>query len=206
MILINLLPHREAKRKQRKQAFFAGLGVAALIGLAVVGAWWAGINHLTNLQEERNELLKREIAKLDKEISDIKKLQEEIDILKARKKAVEDLQTDRNTPVRLLDEFVKQAPEGIYFTSLKQVGNVVTVGGMAQTNERVSDLLTNFLKRSEWLEKPELVEIKAVNIGTGTRESRRLFEFSMKVPIKKAGAPSGSASAPPAAASRAKAS
>jgi type IV pilus assembly protein PilN len=164
------------------------------------------INQLTGAQEERNALLKREIAKLDKEIADIQTLQREIDDLKARKKAVEDLQTDRNTPVRLLDEFVKRAPDGIYFTSIKQVGNVVAVGGLAQTNERVSELLTNFLTNSPWLEKPELVEIKAVNVGAGTKEARRLFEFSMKVPIKKAAAPAGSASAPAAAASRAKAS
>lgn len=206
MILINLLPHREAKRKQRKQAFYFGLGAAALIGLAAVGIWYAVLQQMTSAQSDRNQFLKREITKLDEQIKDIATLRAEIDALQARQRAVEDLQTDRNTPVRLLDEFVKQAPDGVYFTSIKQAGNVVTLSGMAQTNERVSELLTNFLTRSPWLERPELVEIKAVNVLVGPKEPRRLFEFSMKVPVKRPAAPSGAASAPAGAASRAKAS
>jgi len=206
VILINLLPHREAKRKLRKQAFYVGLGAAALIGLAAVGVWYAVLQQMTSAQAERNQFLKREITKLDEQIKDIATLRAEIDALQARQRAVEDLQTDRNTPVRLLDEFVKQAPDGIYFSSIKQNGNIVTLSGMAQTNERVSELLTNFLTRSPWLERPDLVEIKAVNVLVGPKESRRLFEFSMKVPIKRPASPATSASAPAGAASRAKAS
>lgn len=206
MILINLLPHREAKRKQRKQAFFIGLGIAALIGLAVVGIWYAVVQQLTSVQESRNQFLRTEISRLDGQIKDIATLKSEIEILKARQKAVEDLQTDRNTPVRLLDELVKQAPDGIYFTSIKQNGYVVTLNGVAQTNERVSELLRNLLGRSQWLEKPELIEIKATTITFAPRDQRRLFEFAMRVPIKKPAAPAAAASGPAAAASRAKAS
>jgi type IV pilus assembly protein PilN len=120
-------------------------------------------------------------------------LSSEIDALKARQKAVEDLQTDRNVPVYLLDELVKQTPEGIYLTSVKQSGNVVTIGGMSQTNERVSEMLRNTAYNSPWLERPELVEIKAVTIGKD-REQRRLFDFSMRVSIKRPQAPAGAAS------------
>ena len=126
----------------------------------------------------------------------------EIEALKARQKAVEDLQTDRNVPVYLLDELVKQTPEGIYLTSIKQNGGVVTLAGIAQTNERVSEFLRNTQYNSKWLERPELVEIKAISVQTATREQRRLFDFSMRVSLKRPTAPVPAASAPvaPAAA------
>lgn len=185
MILINLLPHREEKRKQRKRAFFASLAACALGGLVIVGIWYSVIEQMTAAQESRNSFLKAEIARLDTQIKDIATLRTEIDALKARKTAVEDLQTDRNVPVHLLDELVKQTPEGVYLTSIKQNGNVVAITGIAQTNERVSELLRNTLYSSPWLEKPELVEIKAAAVTTATREQRRLFEFSMRVTLKR---------------------
>ncbi|HSM21041.1 MAG TPA: fimbrial assembly protein, partial [Rubrivivax sp.] len=117
MILINLLPHREERRRQRKRAFFIGLGACAAAGAAVVGLWFSVLQQLTSTQEARNDFLKTEIAKLDVQIKDIATLRAEIEALKARQKAVEDLQTDRNVPVHLLDELVKQAPEGVYLTS-----------------------------------------------------------------------------------------
>jgi len=127
--------------------------------------------------------------------------------LKARQKAVEDLQTDRNVPVHLLNELVTQTPEGVYLTSIKQTGQVVAVKGVAQTNERVSEFLRNTLYNSPWLERPELVEIKAVSMTTANREQRRLYEFSMRVTLKRpqataaaaAGAASGAAAQPAAA-------
>jgi type IV pilus assembly protein PilN len=198
VILINLLPHREEKRAARKRAFFVALGVAAAVGAVVVGIWYSLLQQLTSAQQDRNNFLKSEIAKLEAQIKDIANLRNEIEALKARQRAVEDLQTNRNIPVYLLDELVKQTPEGIYLTSIKQNGGVVTVAGIAQTNERVSEFLRNAQYNSKWLERPELVEIKAVTMTTTNKEQRRLFDFSMRVTMKRPAppAPAGSAPAP----------
>ena len=205
MILINLLPHREEKRRQRKRAFFASLAACAVGGLAIVGIWYSVLQQMGSAQQSRNAFLQTEIARLDTQIKDIATLRAEIEALKARQKAVEDLQTDRNTPVYLLNELVKQAPEGVYLTSIKQNAQVVAVTGVAQTNERVSEFLRNTLYNSPWLEKPELVEIKVAAASPASREQRRLFEFSMRVSLKRAqgavpigAAASGAAARPPA--------
>lgn len=195
MILINLLPHREARRKRRKAAFFAGLGAAALGGLLLLVVWYLGLQHLKAVQDGRNALLQREISLLEGQIKDIANLRGEIESLKARQKAVEDLQTDRNVPVHLLNELTRQTPEGVYLTSIKQTEGVVAVTGIAQTNERVSELLRNALYNSEWLERPELVEIKAATVRADNREQRRLFDFAMRVSIKRPAAPAAAASA-----------
>jgi type IV pilus assembly protein PilN len=202
VILINLLPHREEKRVARKRAFFVALGIAAVVGMVVVGIWYSLLQQLTSAQQARNNFLKSEIAKLELQIKDIANLRNEIEALKARQRAVEDLQTNRNIPVYLLDELVKQTPEGIYLTAIRQNGGVVTVTGVAQTNERVSEFLRNTQYNSKWLERPELVEIKAVNMTTTNKEQRRLFDFSMRVTMKRPAppAPAGSAPAPGAAA------
>ncbi|HMO48281.1 MAG TPA: PilN domain-containing protein [Rubrivivax sp.] len=199
MILINLLPHREEKRRQRKRAFFATLAASALLGLLIAGIWYAVLQQMTSAQQARNDFLKTEIARLEAQIKDIATLRAEIEALKARQKAVEDLQTDRNVPVYLLDELVKQTPEGIYLTSVKQTGQVVQVTGLAQTNERVSEFLRNTLYNSPWLEKPELVEIKtsapAAGAAAANRDQRRLNEFSMRLSLKRPQSPAA-ASAP----------
>ena len=207
MILINLLPHRQEKRQRRKIAFFVGLGVAAAAGIAVVGLWFLFLQQLTSAQQDRNQFLSAEIKRLETQIKDIATLKAEIEGLKARQKAVEDLQTNRNVPVHLLNELVKQTPEGVYLTSIKQSERVVSVTGVAQTNERVSELLRNTAYKSEWLERPELIEIKAGTVQTANREQRRLFDFSMRLTLKQPpaekpdvpGAPPG-ASAPASAA------
>ena len=204
MILINLLPHREVRRRQRKQAFYVGVGLAVAAGAVVAAVWYLALQQLIGEQQSRNQFLKDEIARLDVQIKDIASLRAEIDSLKARQKAVEDLQTDRNRPVRLLDELVKQTPEGVYLTSLKQTAHQVQLAGIAQSNERVSEMLRNLLYNSQWLEQPELIEIRSVNVpvAQGSRETRRLFEYQMRVRIKPpASAASAAASAPPAKAS-----
>jgi type IV pilus assembly protein PilN len=185
VILINLLPHRQDKRRQRKQAFFVSLGLCAAGGVAIGLLWYSVLGQMTSAQESRNAFLKGEITKLDLQIKDIAMLRAEIDALKARQKAVEDLQTDRNVPVHLLNELVRQTPEGVYLTAIRQTGQVVAINGTAQTNERVSEFIRNTLYNSPWLEKPELVEIKAVAATTATREQRRLFDFSMRVTLKR---------------------
>lgn len=198
MILINLLPHREEKRQRRKIAFFAGLGVAAAAGLAVVGVWYLVVQQMTSSQQERNDFLTAEIKKLEVQIKDIATLRAEIESLKARQKAVEDLQIDRNVPVHLLNELVKQTPEGIYFRTIKQDGQVLTVSGIAQTQERISELLRNTAYSSEWLVRPELVESKAAAVQSANKEQRQLFEFAMRLGVKR---PQEAASAPAAAGS-----
>ena len=182
MILVNLLPHREERRKRRKIAYFAGLGVAAGAGLAIVGLWYLVLLQLTSTQQTRNAYLSTEIKKLEVQIKDIATLKAEIESLKARQKAVEDLQTDRNTPVYVLTELVKQTPEGVYFNTVKQDGQVLSVNGTAQTNERVSELLRNTANNSEWLTRPELIEIRAASTG---KEQKRVFDFSMRLNVKR---------------------
>jgi type IV pilus assembly protein PilN len=201
VILINLLPHREAKRRQRKQAFYVGVGLSVAVGLAVAGVWYLVLQQLMANQQARNQFLKDEIARLDLQIKDIASLRAEIDALKARQKAVEDLQTDRNTPVRLLDDLVKQAPEGVYITNIKQTGYQVQFSGVAQSNERVSELLRNLLYNAAWLEQPELIEIRSINVpvSAGSRETRRLFDYQLRVRIKQPAAPAAAAAAAPTA-------
>ena len=185
MIMINLLPHREERRKRKKIAFFAGLAVAAVCGVAIVGVWYLVVQQLIAGQQQRNAFLSGEIAKLDIQIKDIASLKADIASLKARQKAVEDLQIDRNVPVHVLNELVRQVPEGIYITSLKQDGQTLSIAGIAQTQERVSELLRNTAYNSEWLVKPELVESKATTVQGANREQKRLFDFGIRLTIKR---------------------
>ena len=196
MILINLLPHREEKRKRRKAAYFTGLALGAVAGVLAVGAWYAVLEQMKAAQMERNAFLGAEIKKLEAQIKDIANLRAEIDALKARQKAVEDLQTNRNIPVHLLNELVKQTPEGVYLNAVRQTGRVVALTGVAQSNERVSEFLRNTLYNSPWLEKPELVEIASAGGGR-----QRSYNFSMRVSIKppQPAAPAAAASAAVAA-------
>jgi type IV pilus assembly protein PilN len=203
VILINLLPHREERRKRRKVAFFIGLGIAAAAGLAVVGVWYLLLQQLTTGQQERNQFLTAEIKKLEVQIKDIATLKAEIEALKARQKAVENLQTDRNIPVHVLNELVSQTPEGVYFTSIRQDGQTLIVAGIAQTNERVSELLRNTAYSAQWLTRPELVEIKVTNVQTASREQKRLFDFTMRISIKRPPEPAAAGAVPASAAAAA---
>jgi type IV pilus assembly protein PilN len=184
VILINLLPYREERRKRRKTAFFAGLGLAAVIGGGIVVAGYLLLQLLTQEQQSHNQYIQSEISRLEAQIKDIANLKAEIESLKSRQRAVEDLQTDRNTPVQLLNDIARLAPEGVYLTAIRQADKVVTVSGIAQTNERVSEFLRNVSRGSEWLEKPDLIEVKLATVTTNTRDARRLLDFSMKVSIK----------------------
>ena len=182
MILINLLPHREAARKRRRDVFYATLGVSALMGGVIAGAiflWYAA--QISN-QQNKNQVLQTEIKRLEAQIKDIATLQEEIAALRARQQAVEDLQADRNLPVHLLNELVRQLPDGVYITNVKQENQVVSIQGTAQSNERVSELLRNLGNNSAWLTKPELIEIVASTVPLG-KEQRRVAAFQMKVKL-----------------------
>ena len=185
VILINLLPHRETARKRRREVFFAMLGLAALVGVLICGAMYSWYLAQIESQRGRNTFLQMEITRLDGQIKDIANLQAEITSLKARQTAVEDLQGNRNLPVYLLSELVKQLPDGVYVNSMKQENQTVLITGIAQSNERVSELLRNFSNNSPWLSKPELVEITAGTVALSPRDQRRVSNFSMRVEIKR---------------------
>jgi type IV pilus assembly protein PilN len=184
MVRINLLPHREARRKERKTAFVAMLIAAVFVGGLLVLAVGGVIATRIAAQNERNAFIHAENAKLDVQIKEIATLKQEIEALKARQQAVEDLQSDRNQPVYLMDELVKQVPEGTYLRSFKQAGQKVTLNGYAQSNERVSELLRNLGNVSPWLERPDLVEIRAATTGQG-KDLRKVFDFTVNVGIKR---------------------
>ncbi|HJV75322.1 MAG TPA: PilN domain-containing protein [Noviherbaspirillum sp.] len=184
MIRINLLPHREEKRKQRKAAFVRLLALSAMMGLAIVMAIGGIIAAQIAEQTQRNDFIKAENAKLDTQIKEISTLKQEIEALKARQQAVEDLQSDRNQPVYLMDELVKQIPEGVYLRSFKQENQRVVLNGYAQSNERVSELLRNLGNSSPWLERPDLIEIRSAGMGQG-KDAKRVFEFTVNVGIKR---------------------
>ena len=195
MILVNLLPHREAARKRRREAFFATLGLAAIAGLLISGAVYSWYLTQIETQREKNLFLKTEITLLEGQIKEISTLQAEIAALKARQNAVEDLQGNRNLPVYLLTELVKQLPDGVYINSMKQDNQSVQITGVAQSNERVSELLRNFSNNSPFLSKPELIEITAGTVALTPRDQRRVANFSMRVALKRASDPKAAASA-----------
>jgi type IV pilus assembly protein PilN len=179
-VRVNLLPHREERRKRGRQHFAVLAGLTAALGLVIVGAGYLYISRQITTQEERNAFLKSEIAKLDKEIAEIKKLKDEIAALLARKQIIETLQADRAQTVHLLDQLVRQMPEGVYLKSVRQRGLGVNLIGYAQSNARVSTLMRN-IESSPWLADPKLVEIKAVTVN-----KKRLSEFNLNLAVKRA--------------------
>jgi type IV pilus assembly protein PilN len=200
VILINLLPHREAARKRRKEAFFATLGAAALLGGLICGGVYVWYQAQISSQQSKNSFLQSEIKKLELQIKDVATLQAEIAALRARQQAVEDLQSDRNMPVHLLSELVKQLPDGVYVSTLKQEGVNLTMQGVAQSNERVSELLRNLANNSVWLNRPELVEIVASSVSLTPKDQRRVSNFTIRAQLRKPAdvqkAVAGTASAP----------
>jgi type IV pilus assembly protein PilN len=186
VILINLLPHREAARKRRREMFYAGLGASAVAGALIAGGihlWYAA---QISAQQDRNQLLTSEIKRLEGQIKDIATLQEEIAALRARQQAVEDLQADRNMPVHLLNEMSRLLPDGVYITSMKQNNETVALTGVAQSNERVSELLRSLGTGSPFITRPELIEIVAGTVQLSPRDTRRVANFRMNVKLVRA--------------------
>ncbi len=189
MIRINLLPHREMRRERRKKEFVGMAVVSAVVGagLALMAAGF--MTQQISAQVARNEFIKKKNAELDEKIAKIANLQSEIEALKARQTAVENLQSDRTLPVHLLDELVARVPEGVQLRSITQTDLKVTLGGIAQSNDRVSDLLNQLAYQTPWMEKPELVEIKALapvaTPGKDKDNSKRAYEFSVNVLLKR---------------------
>lgn len=183
MILINLLPHRDAARKRRKDAFQATMFASLLFGLVIAASIYWLFQMMIADQQARNALLQREIKVLEEQIVEIASIEDEIAALRARQKAVEDLQADRNLPVHLLSELVRQLPDGVYISSLRQEGQVVTLQGMAQSNERVSEMLRNLAGNTPWFTRPELIEIVSNSVSLSPRDQRRVASFTVKVQL-----------------------
>lgn len=198
MIRINLLPHREEKRKARQKQFAILAGLAAAFGLAVAGLLWVVFDAQIDNQKGRNKYLTDEIAKLDKQIDEIKRIREETASLLSKKQVVEGLQSNRSEPVYLLDQLLRQLPEGLYLKSIKQTGAKISVTGYAQSNARVSAFMRN-IEASPYLGNPNLVQITAVTVNT-----QRANEFILDFVIKRVkaddgkGAPKGANPAKPA--------
>jgi type IV pilus assembly protein PilN len=176
---INLLPHREERRKRARMHFFLLGGMTAALGFAVVVVVWLVYDQRIGLQEDRNKFMKSEIAKLDKEIDEIKEVKDKIAALLARKQVIETLQANRVQSVYLLDELERQMPEGVFLKSVKQKGPGIELIGYAQSNARVSTLMRN-IESSPWLANPHLVEIKAATLG-----KMRISEFNLRLALKR---------------------
>ena len=179
MILINLLPHREAARKRRKEAFQVTMFLAVVVGLLVAALvyWW--FQSRFENQQDRNAYLSSQITVLDKQIKEIAGLEGEINALRERQKAVEALQANRNLPVHLLNELVRQLPEGVYISSIKQNGLQVEMKGVAQSNERVSEVLRNLSGNTAWFAKPDLKEIVASTVALSPKDQRKVVNFNL---------------------------
>jgi type IV pilus assembly protein PilN len=196
---INLLPHREERRKRVRTHFAVLAAMTAALGFVIVGTGWIFYQGRIGNQDDRNKYLKVEIAKLDKEIDEIKDVKDKIAALLARKQVIETLQTDRVQTVYLLDELVRQMPEGVFLKSVRQRGAGIDLVGYAQSNARVSTLMRN-IESSPWLANPNLIEIKATTLG-----KMRISEFNLKLQLKRPAAPDakdaakGAAPAPAAA-------
>ncbi len=186
MILINLLPHREAARKKRRELFYVTLGASAVLGGIVAGVIFSWYQAAISSQQATNTAMEVEIKKLEGQIKDIVGLEAEIAALRARQQAVEDLQSDRNLPVHLLTELVNQLPDGVYLLKMAQADQLVTINGTAQTNERVSELLRNLANNTPWFSKPELVEIVAGSVALSPRDQRRVANFTIRVKLVRA--------------------
>jgi type IV pilus assembly protein PilN len=184
MIKINLLPHREARRKAKKIAFFALMGVSAAIGAVIVIAVGIYNGSIISNQKTRNDVLTAANAELDTKIAQIATLKQEIEALKARQQAVEDLQGDRNQPVYLLEELVRQTPQGVYLKGFKQEGQRVQVLGYAQSQERVAELLRNLADGSPWLERPDLIEVRSESLA-GSKSGKKVGAFTLATYIKR---------------------
>lgn len=183
-VRVNLLPHREARRERQKKTFYFFTLMSFVAGAALVGLVWSVLQGYISGQQDRNNYVTAENRKLDVQIKEVANLRQEIEALRSRQRAVEDLQADRNLPVYLMDELTKQTPEGIYLRGFKQDDKKVNVQGFAASNERVSEFLRNLQNNSKYLERPELIEIRIAGGANPQGVQRRLFDFSLNFSLK----------------------
>ncbi|MGC9162483.1 MAG: PilN domain-containing protein [Thiomonas sp.] len=201
IVLINLLPHREAARKKRREAFYVGVLASILAGGLVLALGYTVLSEMIAQQQSRNDFLKAENAKLDRQIKDIASLKSEIEALRARQDAVQSLQADRNLPVHLFDDLTRDTPAGVQLTQIRQEGDSVLIQGVALSQERVADFLRNLSRPDGWLEKPELIEIRSqIAPASAGNAARVVAQFQLRATLKRptpAGAASGAAAAAP---------
>ncbi len=195
IVLINLLPHREARRKKRREAFYVGVAASLLAGAVLLGAADLVLSALIDAQQSRNTFLQTQIAQLDHQIRDIATLRQEIDALRARQQAVEDLQADRNLPVYLFEDLTTDTPAGVRIASVHQQGSSVLIEGSALSQERVADFLRLLADGHGWLEKPELIEIHSVTQRVAG-DTQTVSAFQLRVTLRKPTPPKSGASAP----------
>ena len=199
IVLINLLPHREARRKKRREAFYTSVVASILVGCLVLALGYTALSEMITQQQSRNDFLKAENAKLDAQIKDIASLKSEIEALRARQQAVEGLQADRNLPVHLFDDLTHDTPAGVQLTQIKQDGATVLIQGVALSQERVADSLRNLTNPNGWMEKPELIEIRSQIAPAGAGAAARVVaQFQLRATLKRP-TPEGAASTPAAA-------
>ncbi|PTD95914.1 PilN domain-containing protein [Pseudothauera lacus] len=192
MTRINLLPHREIKRRERRQQFYVVSGLMVALGLVIALLVHTVLAGYIERQERTNQIFRTEIQKLDREIAEIRQLREQIDSLLERKQVIEALQGDRAETVHVLSEMTRLMPEGVYLKSMKQAGKRITLVGYAQSNARVSHLM-RALEESPYLTRPQLVEVKAVNV-----DGRRVGEFTLNINIAPPAAAEGDEATPAA--------
>ncbi len=195
IVLINLLPHREARRKKRREAFYVGVAASLLAAGLLLGAGDLGLGALIDAQQSRNAFLQSQIDQLDHQIRDIATLRQEIDALRARQRAVEDLQADRNLPVYLFQDLTADTPAGVRIDSVHQQGASVLIQGVALSQERVADLLRLLAGGHGWLEKPELIEIHSV-MQRVAGDTQTVSAFQVRATLRKPTPPKTAASAP----------
>ena len=152
---INLVPWREAERKQRRQEFGVGAVGALVLAGAIAFAVKLQMNSAIEYQNSRNQYLKDEISKLDKQIAEILDLEQQKQRLLARMQVIEQLERSRAEIVHLFDQIVKTLPDGIYLTQIKQNDRKIQIQGVTQSSTRVSNYMRN-LDGSEWLADPSL--------------------------------------------------
>lgn len=185
MILINLLPHREVAKQKRRESFFVSMAASALLGGLIAGLIFVLFTVQITEQQARNGILKNENTRLDIQIKEVATLEKEISGLRARQEAVEDLQAERNLPVHLMNELVKQVPDGVFIKNMKQDGPLVLLTGAAQSNERVAEFLRNLSNNNPYVTKPELVEIVAGTTALTPKDQRRVSNFVVSIQLKK---------------------
>jgi type IV pilus assembly protein PilN len=180
MVRINLLPHRQIKREERKREFNMMLGGTAIIGAALVFLGHTYVSSQIETQTERNTRIEKAITDLDSQISEIKELKNKIRDVLDRKQVVENLQTNRAQAVVLLDELSRKLPEGIYLRGIREQGNLITIDGVADTNARVATMVRNY-SSSEFLQSPNLMEIKSDTVN-GIKRNVFTLSVQQKIP------------------------
>jgi type IV pilus assembly protein PilN len=175
MTRINLLPWREAQRKERKREFVSILGGAAFLMLAIIGYVHFHVSGMIDYQKSRNSFLEKEIAEVDKKIKEIKDLEAQKKQLLNRMNVIQELQTRRPMVVHMMDQLARSIPDGVYLTKIGQKNQNLTLEGMAQSNARVSAFMRN-LDSSNWFSNPKLNVIQVAQ-----QDNTRASKFTLNV-------------------------